>query len=159
MLEGMTHNNPSAVPPTPVDCMVANERDPRVFPFGVHAADSTVSVFSWYADATDALRSYVEQDLLIHLLDDQQTRDTVSRILGEALAMGEGLDTVAEALNAATGDDSVILWCGTFAELCGGEYAGSDVVDDFRGDSSEVSGPITPGEIAGFVEFIREHGR
>ena len=139
--------------------MVANERDPRVFPFGVHAADSTVSVFSWYADATDALRSYVEQDLLIHLLDDQQTRDAVSRILGEALAMGEGLDTVAEALNAATGDDSVILWCGTFAELCGGEYAGSDVVDDFRGDSSEVSGPITPGEIAGFVEFIREHGR
>ena len=167
----MTHSNAKAEPYRSVNCSEANERDPRVFPFGLLTSDGQVQMFGWYRDAMDALRSYVEQDLLGYLIDGDVTkeREAVSRILAEALASGLGITEVVQPLNAATDGTSEILWAGAFEALCHGTDPDAPaMLEEFRDDASihEQSGPddaslltpIQPSELDAFVGFLQRYG-
>lgn len=144
----------------------AAERDPRAYPFGLFVADEQITIHLWFADATSALRDYVVNDLLVHILDEDDTtsRAAVQDVLERALAAGHGIEQVVEELNRITGDESQVLWCGTFDSLLSGdaEHARrtrSEFRDDQDdGDGDRLFAPICSDEMPAFVEFIRQYG-
>ena len=144
----------------------AAERDPREYPYGLFVADEQISIHLWFADATSALRGYVVSDLLVHILDEDDTtsRAAVQDVLERALAAGHGIEQVVEELNRITGDESQLLWCGTFDSLLSGdaEHARrmrSEFRDDRDdGDGDRLFAPIGSDETPAFVEFIRQYG-
>lgn len=144
----------------------AAERDPREYPYGLFVADEEISIHLWFTDAISALHGYVVSDLLIHILDEDDTtsRAAVQDILERALAAGHGIEQVVEELNRITGDQSQILWSGTFDSLLSGdaEHARrmrSEFRDDRDdGDGERLFAPIGSDETPAFVEFIGHYG-
>jgi len=144
----------------------AAERDPREYPYGLFVTDEEISIHLWFSDATSALHGYVVSDLLVHILDEDDTtsRTAVQDILERALVAGDGIEPVVEELNRITGDESQILWCGTFDPLLSGDSAHArrmrsefrDDRDDSDGD--RLFGPVASEETPAFVEFIRHYG-
>lgn len=148
------------------------EPDPRMAPFGYFGTDQFgVGMFRWSTSAQAILARYVHEDLLGGLLEDDQSIAAVSARYDSWKQSGVGLSDVAAQLNELTGDESTIVWYGSFAELCtgSGEF-GREVREAWRenrggcsapvglGENESVDGPVADADLDEFVVFLTTYG-
>jgi hypothetical protein len=120
------------------------EPDPRVAPFGYFGTDQFgEGMFRWAATTQGLLARYVHEDLLAGLLEDEEVGDAVSTLHEGWARAGVGLGDVVAQLNRVTGDESTVVWCGTFGEIAGGdgEFA-REVRGAWRQSRAGCSSPI-----------------
>jgi len=142
--------------------------DPRLAPFGYLGADQFgVKLFRWSADASAAFSSYVNDELLAGLLDDDEdVMDEVSEFHATMKAHGMGLGDVVTRLNELTSGYSTIEWWGTFEQLCNSDGAfEAEFRENWRLDEREeevetavARRPISLEEMEDFIEFLAAYG-
>lgn len=149
-----------------------SEPDPRHAPFGYFGTDQLgVGMFRWSANAQEGLARYMHEDLLAGLLDSDDRIEAVATLYGTWQPAGVGLSDVVDRLNDVTGDESTIVWCGSFDELRAGagEFA-REVREAWResrvgcgepvplAEGETIDGPVADGDLDAFVEFLEEYG-
>lgn len=152
--------------------LVEQEPDPRVAPFGYFGTDRFgTGMFRWSGNVQESLARYVQEDLLGGLLEDEATAAAVSALYGGWVQAGVGLGDVVNQLNSVTGDESTVVWYGTFDEVArgDGEFA-LEVREAWRESRAGCSSPVplaangsidspVPDEAFGeFVAFLDSYG-
>lgn len=152
--------------------LVEPEPDPRVAPFGYFGTDRFgTGMFRWSGNVQESLARYVQEDLLGGLLEDEATIEKVTALHNGWKQSGAGLTDVLAQLNAVTGDDSTVVWFGTFDELAhgGGDFA-REVRQAWRhsqggcsspvalGDNESAEGPVPDSALSEFIAFIATYG-
>lgn len=103
----------------------AKDRDPRNFPCGMFVqgmtADDIPGMFAWYASA-EARAAAVLGDVAVAWAEDEAGAAEAQAAAKEALEEGDfcaddTLDAVSDAIM-----DAVVLWAGTFDDLCTGDH-------------------------------------
>lgn len=138
--------------------------DPLEYPIGYFGRDtyaiSGAGAFSWYKTAEEALDGY-RWELTEHLVaDDEVAKKVATSLIDSAIARGQNLEAIRPELNAATVDDTEIVWYGSFDELCtSSDVFPTEVREIFLEYEEDDQIPPIPAEQRGeFAEFVRSYG-
>ena len=155
-----------------LDAPFEPEPDPRVAPFGYFGTDQFgVGMFRWAATSQASLARYVNEDLLGGLLEEEKPAQAVSTLHEGWQKAGLGLADVVAQLNSIAGDESTVVWWGTFSELTQGdsEFArevreawresqdGCDGATERAGNEPD-DGPVPEEALDEFVGYLADYG-